>query len=200
MTRKVPPGKPEILEQRPIMVALAGPNGAGKSTFYESQLAGLGFSFVNADVLALNAGVEPYAAAQMADMVRRELVSLEESFIFETVFSDPVGDKVEFLRAAQEVGFTVLLIFIGIDSSSLSDDRVAMRVSQGGHDVPPVKIAERFPRVMRNLKRALVELPNVWVYDNSDLNAKYRLVALKEDGRDVELHGRTPQWLRPLLP
>jgi predicted ABC-type ATPase len=63
----------------------------------------------------------------------------------------------------------VVLFFIGIEGAEVSDERVAMRVLKGGHDVPADKIVERFPRVMANLKRALTELSNVRVYDNSDL-------------------------------
>lgn len=53
---------------------------------------------------------------------------------------------------------------------------------------------------MHNLKRALAELPNVWVFDNSDLERKYVHVATREDSQNVELHGETPDWLRLLLP
>jgi len=188
------------LDRRPIVVALAGPNGAGKSTFFDSHLARTGLCFVNADVLALSLGMDPYAAAKIADAIRRELVQLRESFIFETVFSDPVSDKLTFLKECAKAGYTALLIFIGISAPEISDGRVAMRVAQGGHDVPVDKIAERYPRVMNNLKRALVELAHVRVYDNSDLKRPYRLVAIKEDGQKIELHEPVPEWLRSLLP
>jgi predicted ABC-type ATPase len=187
------------LDRRPIVVALAGPNGAGKSTFFDSHLARTGLRFVNADVLALSLGMDPYAAAKHADALRRELVELRESFIFETVFSDPVGEKLEFLKETERAGYTVLLIFIGISGPEISDDRVAMRVSQGGHDVPAEKIIGRYPRVMNNLRRALAELSNVRVYDNSDLARPYRLVAVKENGREIELQEPAPEWLRRLL-
>ncbi len=144
--------------------------------------------------------MEPYAAAKKADALRRKLVELRASFIFETVFSDPVGDKLEFLKETERAGYTVLLIFIGISGPEISDDRVAMRVLQGGHDVPSDKIRERYPRVMNNLKRALVELSNVRVYDNGDLKRTYRLVAVKENEQNIELHKPTPEWLRALLP
>lgn len=190
----------DILERRPILIALAGPNGAGKSTFYDSQLADMGLRFVNADVLAHTAGIDAYEAAKIADNIRRQLVQQGESFVFETVFSDPVGDKLDFLKNAEKTGYTTLLIFIGIEDALLSDARVGMRVSQGGHDVPANKLAERFPRILHNLKRALVELPNLLIYENSDLDRKYRHVATRVDGKKVQLHGETPEWLRVLLP
>lgn len=193
-------GLKPLLDGRPIVVALAGPNGAGKSTFFQANLTRTGLYFVNADVMALTMGMNPYAAAGLADTLRRQLIEQRESFIFETVFSDPIGDKLEFLKNAEKTGYTVLLIFIGIAGPEISDERVAMRASSGGHDVPREKLIERFPRTMNNLKRALVELSNVYVYDHSDLNRGYRLVATVENGCRPVLHGLTPDWLRKLLP
>lgn len=188
-----------LLDRRPIVVALAGPNGSGKSTFFEAYLVKTGLRFVNADVLAHSLGMAPYAAAERADKLRRELVALHESFIFETVFSDPAGDKLDFLKATQQSGYTVVLIFIGVAGPEISDDRVAMRVLQGGHDVPSNKLIERFPRVMNNLKRALAELPDVWVYDHSDLDEGYRLITRKENGQPIKLYGLTLEWFRALV-
>jgi predicted ABC-type ATPase len=190
----------DLLNQRPIMVVLAGPNGAGKTSFFRAYLESSGLRFINADVLAQQLELNPYRAAGLAEALRRQLVEQGESFIFETVFSDPVGDKLAFMKEVIVRGYTVVLVFIGIASPQLSDDRIAMRVSKGGHDVPPDKVTARFPRVMHNLHRALAELDNVRVYDNSDLRRPYRLVALREAGRAIEVHSPVPEWLRPLLP
>jgi predicted ABC-type ATPase len=193
-------GLKSLLDRRPIVVALAGPNGAGKSTFFDAYLARTGLYFVNADVLALSLTMNPYSAANLADMLRRQLVEQRKSFVFETVFSDPVGNKLDFLKDTESAGYTVVLVFIGIAGPEISDDRVAMRVSQGGHDVPRKKLVERFPRIMNNLKRAMAELSNVWVYDHSELDQGYRLVATRENGQGIKLHKPTPEWLRALLP
>jgi predicted ABC-type ATPase len=190
----------ELIGQRPIVVALAGPNGAGKSTFYDSHLAGIGLPFVNADLLALTLGMDAYPAAAMAESIRRDLLANKQSFIFETVFSDPVGDKLEFLKTAEGAGYSIVLIFIGVASPQLSDQRVAMRAAAGGHDVPPEKLIERYPRTMANLGRALISLPNVLVYDHSDLDQGYRLVATVENRLAIVLQEPVPAWLRPVLP
>lgn len=189
-----------LLSRRPIVIALAGPNGAGKSTFFDAHLSDAGLYFVNADVLTLSLGLNPYTAADLADKTRRQLVAQRESFIFETVFSDPAGDKLEFLKECERTGYTVLLIFIGISKPEISNQRVAMRASSGGHDVPAKKLIERFPRTMKNLKRALAELSYVWVYDHSDLERGYFLAAQLENGQKIEVHEPTPEWLRILLP
>jgi predicted ABC-type ATPase len=188
-----------LLDQRPIIVALAGPNGAGKTTFYHAHLRNAALRFVNADVLARALAVDPYVAAQTAQHVRQELVKQRESFIFETVFSDPIGDKLNFLKEAAASGYAVVLCFIGISGPETSEERVAMRVSQGGHNVPTQKLVSRFPRILANLKQALRELPCVLVFDNDDLRNPFRQIALFENGRPVNLYEPLPPWFKPLL-
>lgn len=177
----------DFLDKRPIVIALAGPNGAGKSTFYESYLADGGLRFINADDLSTAIGLSPYEAAELAASIRRELVNQRESFIFETVLSDPVGEKVDQLASYTALGYTVVLLFIRIASADESMRRVAMRVCQGGHDVPDEKLRARFDRTLANLHRAIQKLPHVIVYSNEDLCSPYRLVAYYENGYAMAL-------------
>ena len=188
------------LDRRPLIVAIAGPNGAGKSTFYQLHIAASGLPFVNADVIAAEMNIDAYAAASAAASMREELTGRRESFVFETVFSDPSGDKLGFLQRAASAGYNVILCFIAISSVEKSDDRVSQRVAEGGHDVPPDKLRSRFPRVMANLKRALAELPLVWVFDNDEFSNPYRLVAVYECGKAIRLTRPVPTWLKRLLP
>lgn len=175
-----------FLDKRPIIVALAGSNGAGKSTFYESFLSDAGLRFINADELSASLGLSPYEAAELAASVRRELVNQRESFIFETVLSDPVGEKVEQLASYAALGYTVVLIFIRIGSADQSSRRVAIRVCQGGHDVPEDKLRARFERTLANLQRAIEWLPHVIVFSNEDLSNPYQLIAAYENGQAME--------------
>jgi predicted ABC-type ATPase len=187
------------LDKRPVIVAVAGPNGAGKTTFYEAHLKASGLRFLNADVLAGELGIDAYQAAEIAAKLRQEFVSQGESFVFETVFSDPVGDKLSFLKNAAQQGYTVVLCFIGIADADRSEERVAMRVSQGGHDVPTDKLTARFPRTMINLSQAIQELPCVLIFDNDYLRTPYRLTAVFKNGRPMLLAKPIPAWLQPVL-
>lgn len=180
---------------RPVIIALAGPNGAGKTTFCHAHLRGTGMLVVNADVIAREHGLDPYTAAAVAQSVRDTLVAARESFIFETVFSDPAGEKLEFLRAASEAGFRVVLCSIGLASVEQSIERVAMRVQKGGHDVPDAKLRARYRRSLRNLARAVRVLPDVRVFDNSDLATPFREIALYAHGRAVRVAEPPPPWL-----
>jgi|SRR5450759_846309 hypothetical protein len=166
-----------VFDQRPIIVAIAGPNGAGKTTFYHAHLAPAGLRFVNADVLASELGLGAADAVAMANALRRALVLRRESFVFETVFSDPVGDKLTFLAETASLDYTVVLCYIGIASAAMSEERVAMRVT------------------LANLHAAILQLPHVLVFDNSDLHRTYRLVATFERGQCLTRVEPLPPWL-----
>ena len=118
-----------------------------------------------------------------------------ENFVFETVFSDPVGEKLGFLKQTEKQGYMVVLVFIGLDGPALSEERVAMRVLQGGHDVPTGKLRARYPRTMANLAKAIKELAHVLVFDNSDMRQPLRKVATFEQGKMAEEHVPSPRWL-----
>ena len=198
----------------PLLLVLAGPNGAGKSTFYELYLRELGLRFINADVIARTlspggpgepgeAGEPPglaYRAAQVADAARRALVAVGESFCMETVFSDPVGAKLAFLREARGAGYRVVLHFIGLASPQLSQARVVHRVLNGGHDVPDEKLFARYPRTLENLLRAAREVDALLLYDNSSAAEPFRHLGRLERGEVVERHPPVPEWAHALLP
>lgn len=183
------------LDARPVIVTIAGPNGAGKTTFFHSHLREAGLRFVNADNIAHELDLPAYEAADVAEALRIELVKRRESFVFETVFSDPAGAKLAFLTDAAAGGYSLVLCFIGIAGPEASEERVAMRVSQGGHGVPSEKLFSRFPRTLANLRRAIRTLPVVLVYDNGDLATPFRKVAEFRKGQPVFLANPIPGWL-----
>jgi len=189
----------------PRLLVLAGPNGAGKTTFHEQFLARLSLPFVNADQMAraLNpddAGSVAYRAAALADQLRRELLARRVSFVTETVFSDPAGDKLGFLREAQAADYRVILLFIGLDAPELSVLRVTQRSIEGGHDVPLDKLRERFPRTLRNLDTAVRFVDLALLFENSSLIDPYRHVATWQHGQRLFLEPNSPPWCPAIQP
>ncbi|NIL74632.1 zeta toxin family protein [Rhodococcus kyotonensis] len=150
---------------------VVGPNGSGKTTFVEQRLAPLlpGSAFVNADVIARERWPDApeahsYEAARIASSIRDGLVSQGESFIAETVFSHP--SKLDFLDKAGRAGYVVVLHVVMVPVE-LSVARVAVRVTEGGHDVPEDKIRERFDRLWPLVAEAIRRSHHATVYDNS---------------------------------
>jgi predicted ABC-type ATPase len=175
---------------------VAGPNGAGKSTFIALTLAPLlpGSAVVNADEIARQRWPEDpashaYDAAQIAADTRLRLIELGRSFIAETVFSHP--SKLELIRAAHAGGYVVVLHVLLVPEN-LAVERVRHRVQAGGHDVPQVKIRERYRRLWALLAEAIAQSDTATVYDNSRLEGP-RIVA-QLSGGDIVGSPAWPAW------
>jgi predicted ABC-type ATPase len=195
------------LQAQPVLVFLAGPNGAGKTTFFETYLEPLGLPYVNADRIARILRAADLAASSdaidrrafsEAESLRAALVEARLSFCAETVFSDPARAKLGFLADARRRGFTVFLVFIGLDDPALSMARVKQRVQQGGHDVPDERLRARFPRTLANLREAIAIVDEAFLVDNSSYDTPYGVVAAYREGQLVSRHLPLPSWTRGL--
>ena len=93
----------------------------------------------------------------------------------------------------------MIVCFIGISDAAMSEERVIMRVTQGGHDVPAEKLATRFPRTLENLRKSIRTLPHVFVFDNKDLADPYRQVAILHNGEADFLSKSLPVWMQQVL-
>jgi len=192
-----------LARTEPVLVYLAGPNGAGKSTFFRDYLQALHLPFINADEIArrlheadLSNQMESLdrVAFEMAERLRLSLLSERLSFCTETVFSDPQGAKLEFLKQACSLGYSVFLIFIGLSDSELSIARVMQRVAAGGHDVPDEKLRGRFSRTLANLRNAISIVNEAYLFDNSSDRNPFRLVAVYSEGKVVHQGDPLPAW------
>ena len=184
---------------QPLLVVFCGPNGAGKSTLRRITLADTDIPFVNADDIAARefgdqAAARAYEAAEIAESIRAGLFRTGRSFSFETVLSDPRGEKVRFLVEASAAGYFVVFHFVGLDSPDRSRIRVIQRVQDGGHDVPDEKLAARYPRVMENLRRLLDVPDELVIYDNSSSAEPYRVIARLSRGVLLEIAAAIPEW------
>ena len=157
----------------PKIIIIAGPNGAGKTTFareFLPQEAGCPV-FVNADLIA--AGLSPFAPDRAAIQAGRLMldaiaqhVTKRESFAFETTLSG-----LSYARQIpqwRQLGYRVELFFLSLPSADVAVQRVAVRVRQGGHDIPEATIRRRFEAGKRLFVERYQPLVDQWVfYDNS---------------------------------
>lgn len=101
-------------------------------------------------------------------------------------------------RPQRSRGFRNYLYFICTDSPTINRERVAARVSQGGHDVPPEKITARYDRALKLLPEAIALCDRAYLFDNS--GKKHRLVAEYEGANLIQVAQDLPNWLvRSLL-
>jgi predicted ABC-type ATPase len=157
---------------QPFLLMIAGPNGSGKTTLtrwlrhYDIDLG----QYINPVDIALELEGSYEArtaeAQQIADRRREEYIKTKQSFSFETVMSHP--SKLDVLVRARQAGLFILVYFVGIDDPQINVERVALRVAQGGHDVPVERIKPRWVRSMNQAAPAILLADQAYVFDNSD--------------------------------
>lgn len=188
---------------------LAGPNGAGKSTLYRALvregIVDRALEFVNADLherAHLQHIADPLqrsqAARDWADARRAQLLAGRIAFASETVFSHP--SKLALIRQARTAGFTVALHIVALDDPQQLLARVAQRVREGGHAVPPDRILARYPRTMALLAQAAREVDAAYLYDGRDVaEGGPRLVAIRTPNGVMPVGPPLPAWAQTLL-
>jgi predicted ABC-type ATPase len=155
------------------IIIIAGPNGAGKTTFARSFLTHEAhcLRFINADLIA--AGLSPFApesaAIRAGRLMLEEIASCvrrNESFAFETTLSG-----LSYLRHIKQwraAGYHVSLYFLALPDAETAIARVALRVQQGGHNIPEPIIRRRFIAGLRNFDLYYKKCVNRWAkYDNA---------------------------------
>lgn len=138
-------------------------------------------------------------AMEEASGIRARLLQSGANFSFETVFSDPVGDKLNFMQKALDKGYFVIFMFVGLESPQKSNQRVLERESRGGHGVPEARIFSRYPRVIENATEAVKIASATLIIDNSqdsiDPNIPcYEPFAIYIQGALVERSEDIPAW------
>ena len=169
--------------KHPNLYIIAGPNGAGKTTASFNLLPELLHcpNFVNADEIAK--GLSPFAPNEMAVQAGRlmlkrieELLPQRADFAIETTLA--TRSYVRLVHRAQELGYRVHLLFFYLETEQQAIERVAQRVSNGGHDIPEADIRRRFKRGISNLVNLYIPICDV-VYVLNNRSVPAILVAQK---------------------
>src|ERR1039458_7131174 len=151
--------------QPPCIYVLAGANGAGKSSIGGAALLQHGVEYFDPDeaarrILAANSTIIQEDANSAAWHGGKRLLerAIAEglNFAFETTLG---GNTIPaLLERALESGIEVRVWYVGLNTPELHVARVRSRVERGGHDIPEVKIRERYHRSRFNLVRLIRKL------------------------------------------
>jgi predicted ABC-type ATPase len=136
---------------------------------------------VNADEIAR--GLSPFAPESVAIqagkiMLQRidELLLQGVDFAIETTLA--TRSYVQLVHRAQQLGYKVHLIFFALENEEQAIQRVAQRVSNGGHNIPETDIRRRFKRGIANLLHLYMPICEiVYIVNNNSVPAQ--LIAQK---------------------
>lgn len=177
----------ELLIDMPDIFIIAGCNGAGKTTAAYNLLPDVfkTVEFVNADEIArglspLNPTGVSFQAGRIMLQRLEQLVEENQSFSFETTLSGLT--YIEFIKKVKAKGYGITFFFVYLNSVELAKERVAIRVTKGGHSIPVDVIERRYYKGLENFKRYSKEANDWYVYDNS--GKEYELVAKSIDNHE----------------
>lgn len=142
--------------KHPALSVIAGPNGSGKSTLTSSIWFEGNANLIDPDTLARS--IDPIRPARAAIPAARQtilrcraLLASRVSFALETTLAG--HGAITIMREARKAGYRIVLVYVALKDPELHIERVRLRVSRGGHDIPDVDIRRRYARsLIRTLK------------------------------------------------
>lgn len=172
---------------------IGGCNGAGKTTASYTVLPEmLGCKeFVNADEIAK--GLSPFNPESVAIEAGRLMLRRMEDLLFEGAdfaFETTLATRsyVGFIRKAQQLGYFVTLVYFWLPTPEQAIERVATRVREGGHSIPPEVIRRRYANGLRNLIELYTPICDFWtIYDNSSADQHIKIVATGRKNATIDI-------------
>lgn len=181
----------------PNLYIISGCNGAGKTTASFTILPEMlnCKEFVNADEIAK--GLSPFQPESVSFQAGRimlerieELINSGVDFAFETTLT--TLSYINTIKLAREKGYSISLLFFWLNDVDLAIERVKIRVSEGGHNIPEETIRRRYFRGTNNLINKFIELSDFWiVIDNS--SKPFKFVAEGQGNAQIKIHYE-PIW------
>lgn len=86
------------------------------------------------------------------------------------------------------------MVFIHLESAELNQARIAMRVQDGGHDVPAEKVISRIPRRRLHVRDSIPLVDVLRVDDNSSALDPFRPVITINQGMVQQHQDPLPAW------
>ena len=203
---------------KPDLWMIAGPNGAGKTTFVQKMGGRLGLpqeAFINPDAITLQylkaKGINTWGEAPPAVLKKTFIKAANDAqstleqrvddgglAVIETVLS--TNKYCQLVDRVIELDGSFHLVYVALDSPERSKERVALRVTRGGHGVPEDKLVSRWNKSLEFLPWFAVRATDFWVFDNSS-SEEHRGETLLVSGteRVLHLHGVPPPPMRVIV-
>jgi predicted ABC-type ATPase len=183
----------------PEMYVFAGCNGAGKSTLIEHFDEAF-VIVINPDTIAKRLNPDDprsvdLSAGKQAIKEINDALAQGISFAVETTLSGQL--ILNQMKKARELGYRVILYYIGLQDVQMHIDRVRTRVLEGGHFIATKDIIRRYDLSLANLKIASKVADVIVVIDNS--GEEFEMLLEVMDGKVMYQSETMPTWLRVLM-
>lgn len=178
-----------------LYTIIGGVNGVGKSSFtgvLKGQRSDLG-RIIDVDKITAQLGGDMLAGGK--ESIRRidDALSKGLSFTQETTLAGFRTERTA--RKARELGYSVRLFYVGLDTAQESVERIKNRVKRGGHDIPHDDVLRRFGGRWEAVEKVLPYCDVAEFYDNDN---GFVLVAEYRNGELLFVGDHQPKWIHDL--
>ncbi len=147
------------------IILISGANGSGKTTFAKLYSKKLNLPFVNADEIAKtlkseNGRTKDFKAGELFYEQIRELSNNENSFIIESTLAGK--SLIHHISKLKSMGYSILIIYLFLESPELCIERIKERVLKGGHNVADSDVIRRYNRSKNNFWNIFRPMADQW--------------------------------------
>lgn len=189
---------------QPRMVIVAGPPGSGKSTAFPVNSFGLDSFNADDRAAALNGGSYQGISREIRARVGKEFedfvaehIEARKAFAIETTLRTDITFRQAHL--ASKAGFQIEMVYVSGGDFESCLRRVTIRGFAGGHSAPAKQLRKIYDASLQNLPRAIREIDQVRVYDNSRFLQIPKLVLEALGGKVEYLEKPIPEWLAGVM-
>ena len=164
------------LQDEKIFYLVGGPNGSGKTTLVKQIVKADNIEVLDLDNIALMRNVSNVTAARylLSEYLPRVLSS-GQSFVLESTLSGTSDARI--IKMARDLEYKVIFAFAFLSSVEQNIERVAQRVSMGGHGIDVDIIRRRYEKSLCNFYK-IVPLVDKWLlFYNGESGKSYRVAS-----------------------
>jgi predicted ABC-type ATPase len=188
-------------KHKPTFFVFAGNNGSGKSTFRNLIIDKIGVE-INIDPDAIARRLDPKNPESKRVTAGKEVIKSVNKYIKEgkdfSIETTLAGkNAIRQMQKAKEMGYEVTMFYVALRNVKQNIERVAMRVKNGGHNIPTDDILRRNTTSFKHLYDYAHLIDNLVLIDNSEDNGE--LVLEINDGIITYESNNLPKWALPIV-
>lgn len=158
-------------KHKPMFYVFAGNNGSGKSTLRNLLIDKIGVD-INIDPDAIARRIDPLDPESKRVSAGKEVIKsvykhIKEGTDFSIETTLAGSNAIRQMLKAKEQGYKITMFYVALDDVAQNINRVAMRVKNGGHDIPTENILRRSKTSYEQLYRYAHIIDTLVMIDNS---------------------------------
>lgn len=187
-------------KHNPMFYVFAGNNGSGKSTIRNLIIDKIGVE-INIDPDAIARRIDPENPESKRVTAGKEVIISVNKYIkegkdfsIETTLAG--GNAIRQMLKAKAMGYKITMFYVALRNVNQNIERVAMRVKNGGHDIPTEDIIRRSKTSFEHLYNNTNMIDNLVLIDNSEDDGE--IVLEVNDGQITFESSNLPLWAYPV--